>query len=127
LIGFDARDREHKENHFASCFWSYFDREKSEMVFEKTRKKIAYFYFFGFGACTARAVSSRNYKLQRNFFTDVLRIECSTNAVSFIEIRKPFLYGVVEIPWIHPHTLQRTVSFQHLGTACNKRSHFTEG
>ena len=43
MIGFDARDREDKENHFGSCFWSYFDGEKSEMVSEKTRKKIAFF------------------------------------------------------------------------------------
>jgi hypothetical protein len=63
LIEFDARDHEDKENHFGSCFWSYFDGEKSRMVSEKTQKENAFFHFFGFGAFTARAVSPPKYKL----------------------------------------------------------------
>ena len=107
LIGFDARDREDKDNHFGSCFWSYFDGEKSEMVSEKTRKKIAFFPFFGFGAFTARVVSARNYKLQGNVF-----YRCSQNWILYKRCKfhrnlRTFLYGLVEIPWMH-----RTVEIQ---------------
>ena len=103
LIGFDARGREDEKNHFGSCFWSYFAGEKPEMMSKKTRKKIAFFHFFGFGAFTARAVSPRKYKLQGNFFYWSSQNWMLYKRCKFHRNLRTFLYGVVEIPWIQPN------------------------